>query len=227
MAETDTIAAIATPPGVGGIGIVRISGDRVPAIADAMLDRPTPSRQALLTSFRDSDGGAIDQGLALYFPAPDSYTGEHVLELHGHGGPVVMDLLLARVLDLGARLAQPGEFSQRAFLNDKLDLAQAEAVADLIESGSREAARAAMRSLQGEFSKRITVLSEALIVLRVQVEAALDFADEDIDLLDDDALVRRCADIQPTSTRVPRRCTARSAIERRHDRSHRRCAQRR
>jgi tRNA modification GTPase len=196
VAEPDTIAAIATPPGVGGIGIVRISGTQVPEIAQAVLGRPAPARQVLLTNFLDTRGDAIDQGLALYFPAPASYTGEHILELHGHGGPLVMDLLLERVLELGVRLARPGEFSERAFLNDKLDLAQAEAVADLIDSGSREAARAAMRSLQGEFSARIKALSDALIELRVHVEAALDFADEDIDLLDDETLVQRCAQVQ-------------------------------
>ncbi|MDH3713336.1 MAG: tRNA uridine-5-carboxymethylaminomethyl(34) synthesis GTPase MnmE [Gammaproteobacteria bacterium] len=195
MAELDTIAAIATPAGVGGIGIVRISGTRVPEIAQQVLARPAAARQAVLTNFLDSHGNAIDQGLALYFPAPASYTGEHVLELHGHGGPVVLDLLLAMVLKHGARLARPGEFSERAFLNDKLDLAQAEAVADLIESGSREAARAAMRSLRGEFSERIRSLSQALIEMRVQVEAALDFADEDIDFLDDETLVHRCAQV--------------------------------
>jgi tRNA modification GTPase len=195
VAETDTIAAIATPPGVGGIGIVRVSGARVPEIARTVLGHPAPARQARLANFLDTHGDAIDQGLALYFPAPASYTGEHVLELQGHGGPVVMDLLLARVLELGARLARPGEFSERAFLNDKLDLAQAEAVADLIDSGSREAARAAMRSLQGEFSAHIQALSDALVEFRVQVEAALDFADEDIDLLDDESLVRRCAQV--------------------------------
>lgn len=193
MAEPDTIAAVATPPGVGGIGIVRISGTRVPDITRTVLGHQAPPRKALLTKFLDTNGEAIDQGLALYFPAPASYTGEHVLELHGHGGPVVMDLLLARVLELGARLARPGEFSERAFLNDKLDLAQAEAVADLIESGSREAARAAMRSLQGDFSARIKALSDGLMELRVQVEATLDFADEDIDFLDDETLVQRCA----------------------------------
>jgi len=196
VAEPDTIAAVATPPGVGGIGVVRVSGARVPAIAKAVVDTRLAPRQALLTNFRDKGGHAIDRGLALYFPAPASYTGEHVLELQGHGGPVVMDLVLARVLELGARLARPGEFSERAFLNDKLDLAQAEAVADLIESGSREAARAAMRSLQGEFSRRIQTLSEALIGLRVHVEAALDFPAEDIDFLDDHALVQRCAEIR-------------------------------
>ncbi len=196
MAEPDTIAAVATPPGVGGIGIVRLSGPRVPAIAQAVAGRAIAPRRAQLATFRDADGTAIDQGLALYFPAPASYTGEHVLELQGHGGPVVMDLLLARVVGLGARLARPGEFSERAFLNGKLDLAQAEAVADLIESGSRAAARAAMRSLQGEFSTRIEALSEALIALRVHIEAALDFADEDIDFLGDETLLHRSADLQ-------------------------------
>ena len=181
--DTDTIAAIATPPGRGGIGIVRISGPAVPAIAEALIGQlPTP-RHATLALFRATDGSALDDGLALFFPAPHSFTGEDVLELHGHGGPVVMDLVLARVLQLGARLARPGEFSERAFLNDKLDLAQAEAIADLIDSGTQQAARAALRSLQGEFSRHIHALVEALIELRSYVEASIDFVDEEIEFL--------------------------------------------
>jgi tRNA modification GTPase len=180
-----TIAAVATPPGRGGVGIVRVSGGLAGAIAAGLLGGVPPPRQAVLRRFRDDTGQAIDAGIALYFPAPHSFTGEDVLELHGHGGPVVMDLLLARVLELGARLARPGEFSERAFLNDKLDLAQAEAIADLIDSGTAAAARAAMRSLQGEFSQRIQALVEALIQLRIQVEAAIDFPEEEIDFLAD------------------------------------------
>ncbi len=188
---TTTIAAIATPPGRGGIGIVRISGDRTPEIARALLGRLPPPRYAAFTSFRDAHGAAFDQGLALYFPAPHSFTGEHVLELHGHGGPVVMDMVLQRALALGARPARPGEFSERAFLNGKLDLAQAEAVADLIESASAEAARAALRSLQGAFSQRVQAINEQLIELRLHIEAALDFPEEEIDFLADENLSRR------------------------------------
>ncbi len=188
-----TIAAIATPPGRGGVGIVRVSGPGCGAIAQALLGGLPPPRHAGLRRFRDAAGQVIDAGIALYFPAPQSFTGEDVLELHGHGGPVVMDLLLARVLELGARLARPGEFSERAFLNDKLDLAQAEAVADLIASGTAAAARAAMRSLQGEFSARVQELVEALIELRLYVEAAIDFPDEDLELLNAGHIAERLA----------------------------------
>ncbi|MFP5463167.1 MAG: tRNA uridine-5-carboxymethylaminomethyl(34) synthesis GTPase MnmE [Gammaproteobacteria bacterium] len=187
-APTDTIAAIATPPGRGGVGMVRVSGPAATAICSALTGRLPPPRHAQLASFRDAAGQPIDQGLCLYFPAPHSFTGEDVVELHGHGGPVVMDMLLARVLTLGARQAAPGEFSQRAFLNDKLDLAQAEAVADLIDAASTAAARAALRSLDGEFSRQIGALSERLIELRVQIEAGLDFPDEELDLLADGRL---------------------------------------
>ncbi len=190
-APTDTIAAVATAPGVGGVGIVRVSGPRTSEIALALLGKLPAPRRAQFTSFRDAGGQAIDQGLALYFVAPHSFTGEAVLELHGHGGPVVMDLLLKRALELGARLARPGEFSERAFLNGKLDLAQAEAVADLIESGTEAAARAALNSLQGVFSKRIRELDEALVLLRTHIEAALDFPEEEIDFLADGALAEQ------------------------------------
>lgn len=183
--NTDTIAAVATPPGRGGVGMVRVSGPAVPDIAQRLLGTLPQPRRAGLYNFNDCEERVIDQGLGLYFPAPHSFTGEHVLELHGHGGPVVMDLLLARVLELGARQARPGEFSERAFLNDKLDLAQAEAIADLIDSSTEQAARAATRSLQGEFSKHIHTLVEALIALRTWVEAAIDFPEEDIDFLSD------------------------------------------
>lgn len=188
---TDTIAAIATPPGRGGIGVIRLSGGRVPAIAEELLgDIPEP-RHAALRVFRDANGDMLDGGLAIYFPAPASFTGEDVLELHGHGGPIVMDMLLARVIGLGARMATPGEFSQRAFLNDKIDLAQAEAIADLIDSGSTEAARAALRSLQGEFSMAVRSLTEAVTETRMHVEAAIDFPEEEVDFLADSALRRR------------------------------------
>ncbi|HXH03998.1 MAG TPA: tRNA uridine-5-carboxymethylaminomethyl(34) synthesis GTPase MnmE [Candidatus Competibacteraceae bacterium] len=189
--NTDTIAAIATPPGRGGVGIVRVSGPAVPAITTALLGALPQPRYASFRRFRDAQGRAIDEGLALYFPAPHSYTGESVLELHGHGGPVVMDLLLERVLELGARLARPGEFTERAFLNDRLDLAQAEAVADLIDAGTREAARAALGSLEGAFSQRVQALVEGLIELRVYVEAAIDFPEEELDFLADGQIQAR------------------------------------
>ncbi len=181
----DTIAAIATPPGRGGIGIVRVSGTGAVAIATALCGRLPKPRVATRTRFRSASGDVIDEGLALYFPAPASFTGEDIVELHGHGGPVVMDMLLSRALEVGARMARPGEFSQRAFLNDKMDLAQAEAVADLIDSASRTAAIGAQRSLQGEFSKRINAVVDALVALRAYVEGAMDFPDEEIDLLAD------------------------------------------
>jgi len=192
-ATTDTIAAIATPPGFGGVGVVRLSGPAVPALAIDLLGRlPTP-RHATHVCFRGPDGVALDAGLALYFPAPHSFTGEHVLELQGHGGPVVLDLVLAHCCALGARLARPGEFSERAFLNGKLDLAQAEAVADLIASGSAAAARAAMASLQGVFSEQVAALTEAVIALRVHVEAAIDFPEEEVDFLADASIGARLA----------------------------------
>lgn len=191
--DTETIAAIATPPGRGGVGMVRVSGGLVQAIAAGMLgDVPEP-RHAALRIFRDADGEMLDGGLVLFFPAPNSFTGEDVLELHGHGGPVVMDMLLARVLELGARAAQPGEFTQRAFLNDKIDLTQAEAIADLIDSGSSQAARAALRSLQGEFSVAVHSLTEAVTETRMHVEAAIDFPEEEVDFLADTVLHERIA----------------------------------
>ncbi|MDS4031481.1 MAG: tRNA uridine-5-carboxymethylaminomethyl(34) synthesis GTPase MnmE [Candidatus Contendobacter sp.] len=193
---TDTIAAIATPPGRGGIGVVRVSGPLGAAIAEAVCGALPTSRQAVLRHFRSNDGEVIDEGIALYFPAPHSFTGEDVLELQGHGGPVVMDLLLARVLELGARLARPGEFSERAFLNDKLDLAQAEAIADLIASDTAAAVRAALRSLQGEFSQRIRALVEDLIELRMYVEAAIDFPEEEIDFLADGVITARLGELR-------------------------------
>jgi tRNA modification GTPase len=186
-----TIAAIGTPPGRGGVGIVRISGPLVPQIATELLGEPPLPRRAALRAFKDTDGATLDTGIALYFPSPASFTGEDVLELHGHGGAVVMDMLLARVLQLGARLAEPGEFSRRAFLNDKLDLAQAEAIADLIDSGSVEAARAALRSMRGEFSDAVRSLTDAVIETRMHVEAAIDFPEEEIDFLADTHLHAR------------------------------------
>lgn len=189
--SSDTIAAVATAPGRGGIGVVRVSGAGLPEFAKSIAGKAPEPRRAMLASFRDAAGAAIDQGLILYFPAPHSFTGEDVLELHGHGGPVVMQMLLARCLELGARLAEPGEFTRRAFLNDKLDLAQAEAVADLIEAASAQAARSALRSLSGEFSREVHALTEALKELRMLVEATLDFPEEEIDpLRDTDAVPR-------------------------------------
>jgi tRNA modification GTPase len=191
MARTDTIVAAATPPGRGGVGIVRLSGPKVPEIGAVMLGELPPPRRASFARFLDAQAEPIDAGLVLFFPAPHSYTGEHVLELQGHGGPVVMELLIARALELGARRAAPGEFTQRAFLNDKLDLTQAEGIADLIDAGSRDAARAAMRSLQGEFSAMVQGLTEAVIDLRTYVEAAIDFPEEELDFLADRELTDR------------------------------------
>jgi tRNA modification GTPase len=180
----ETIAAPATPPGYGGVGIIRVSGPLAEDISRGMLGRIPSPRIATLADFLDADGSPIDQGIALYFPAPASFTGENVLELQGHGGPIVMDLLLRRTLELGARVARPGEFSERAFHNGKLDLVQAEAIADLIESATETAARLAGRTLQGELSRRIGALVEELIELRTFLEATLDFPDEEVDLLE-------------------------------------------
>lgn len=186
----DTIAAIATPPGRGGIGIVRVSGLRVRAIASALLPEVPPPRIATFTAFLGNDRKPVDHGITLFFPAPHSFTGEDVLELQGHGGPVVMDMLLQEILSLGARLARPGEFTERAFLNGKLDLAQAEAVADLIDSTTRQAARSALCSLQGEFSEQIHALIDELIRLRTFIEGSLDFPEEEIDLLEETGIQR-------------------------------------
>ncbi|WP_440996846.1 tRNA uridine-5-carboxymethylaminomethyl(34) synthesis GTPase MnmE [Arhodomonas sp. SL1] len=193
---TDTICAIATPPGHGGVGIVRVSGPAVPVIAEGVLGTVPRPRFARFAAFRGEAGEVLDEGIALYFPGPRSFTGEDVLELQGHGGPVVMGRLLARVVALGARHAEPGEFSQRAFLNDRLDLAQAEAVADLINARTEAGARAAMRSLTGEFSQRVEALVEGVTRLRIHVESAIDFADEDIDFLADPAVAHRLAGLQ-------------------------------
>jgi tRNA modification GTPase len=183
MTRSDVIAAIATPPGRGGIGVVRVSGRNLQSLALKVAGCVPEPRRASLTRFRDENGRVIDQGIALYFPAPQSYTGEEVLELQGHGGPAVMNLLLASCLSAGARLAQPGEFTLRAFLNNKLDLAQAESVADLIDASTEEAARCAIRSLQGEFSNAIHVLVQALTDLRMLVEASFDFSEEEIEFI--------------------------------------------
>jgi tRNA modification GTPase len=193
--SSDTIAAIASAPGRGAVGVIRISGPLVPQIAAAILRKPPPPRLAQLADFLDAAGESIDRGLALYFPAPASHTGEHVLELQGHGGTVVLDSLLTRLLELGCRMARPGEFSERAFLNGKIDIAQAEAVADLIDAGTSAAARAAVRSMQGEFSARIHALQTQLTELRTLVEAAIDFPEEELDFLPGGVLGRRIAGI--------------------------------
>lgn len=196
MTTTETICAIATPPGRGGVGIVRVSGPNVLAIAHQLVQRPLTPRYAHYGPFYDASGKVLDEGIALYFPNPHSFTGEDVLELQGHGGPVILDLVLQAVLQAGARLARPGEFSERAFLNDKLDLAQAEAIADLIEASSEQAARSAVRSLQGDFSRAVSQLVEACIQLRIYVEAAIDFPEEEIDFLSDGHVARQLTDLQ-------------------------------
>ena len=184
----NTIAAIATPAGQGGVGIIRISGRLVPEMCLSLFGKALSPRHAHYYPFLGSSGEILDYGIGLYFPAPHSFTGEHVLELQGHGGPVVLDMILERCLELGASLAKPGEFSERAFLNGKLDLAQAEAVADLISSSTRMAAKSALNSLKGEFSNIIDELSKQLIQVRMYVESAIDFPDEEIDLLDSSQL---------------------------------------
>ncbi|MCL7941442.1 tRNA uridine-5-carboxymethylaminomethyl(34) synthesis GTPase MnmE [Halomonas sp. ATCH28] len=193
--DQDTITALATPPGRGGVGIIRVSGPSCRTIVEAMVGHCPAPRYAHYGPFR-GDSTVIDEGIALFFPGPHSFTGEDVLELQGHGGPVIMDLLLERCVQLGARLARPGEFSERAFLNDKLDLAQAEAIADLIEASSRGAAENALRSLQGEFSHRVASLVQRLIELRMYVEAAIDFPEEEIDFLADGHVAERLAAVQ-------------------------------
>ncbi len=214
--HADPIAAIATAPGRGGVGIVRISGKSLSSLIAALCARPLRAREATYLAFRDQDGSAIDHGLALYFPAPHSYTGEDVLELQAHGGPVVLQLLLARVLAAGVepdpatgqarlaalRVAQPGEFTERAFLNDRIDLAQAEAIADLIDASTATAARSASRSLAGEFSGEIHALRDALIHLRMLIEATLDFPEEDIDFLQQADARGQLAQLRQTLARV-------------------------
>lgn len=183
--NTDTIVAIATPLGRGGVGIIRVSGAKSKDIAESIVGFLPKPRYAHYCPFKDDSGNTLDEGLALYFEGPNSFTGEDVLELQGHGGPVVLDFVLKRCIELGARTARPGEFSERAFLNDKMDLTQAEAIADLIDSASEQAARCAVRSLQGAFSNRVHELVESLIQLRIYVEAAIDFPEEEIDFLSD------------------------------------------
>lgn len=184
MSQADRIAAIATPPGRGAIGVVRVSGPSLPALFRPLLGRTDLApRHATFTAFLDQDGQPIDEGLAIFFPAPHSYTGEDVLELQGHGGPAVLALVLRRCLDLGARMAEPGEFTKRAYLNDRLDLVQAEAVADVIQAGSEAAARSAVRALDGAFSREINELASQITRLRVLVEACIDFPEEDVELL--------------------------------------------
>lgn len=200
--NSDTIVAPATPPGRGGIGIVRVSGPAARAIAKAMLGCMPRARYATRANFLGAGGQSIDTGLALWFPRPRSFTGEDVLELHGHGGPMVMDLLTARAIELGARMARPGEFSERAFLNDRLDLAQAEAIADLIDAGSAQAARAALASLSGEFSREVRELAAQLMQLRVFVEAAIDFPDEDVEWLSGQEVRARHDDIRTRFERI-------------------------
>ena len=195
-AGRDTIAAVATPAGRGAVGVVRVSGPAVVRIAEAMLGKLPPARHATYATFRNARGEPLDQGIALYFPAPHSYTGEAVLELQGHGGAVVVQQVLAACLDAGARLAEPGEFTRRAFLEGRLDLAQAEAVADLIEAASAEAARSAMRSLSGEFSAAIDRLRERIVELRSLTEAMLDFPEEQVDALHQADAGARLAELQ-------------------------------
>ncbi len=200
--HNDTIVAPATPAGRGGIGIVRVTGPQAPAIATAILGSVPRPRHATFARFLDGSGQPIDAGVALFFPAPASFTGEDVLELHGHGGVMVTDLLVRRALALGARLARPGEFTERAFLNDKIDLAQAEAVADLIDAGSEQAARAAMRSLQGEFSAEVLALAGAMTALRVYVEGAMDFPDEGVEWLGASQIAGQLDDIAQRFARI-------------------------
>lgn len=185
MLDTDTIAAIATPPGKGGVGIIRLSGNKALTIATQICQRELTPRYAHFSSFQDAAATTIDHGVAIYFKAPASFTGEDVVELQGHGGPVIMDMLLQSCIDFGARVAEPGEFSKRAFLNDKIDLTQAEAIADLIDASSRQAATSALRSLNGDFSEQVDAVAQQLLTLRMYVESAIDFPEEEIDFLSD------------------------------------------
>ena len=201
---SETIAAVSTPVGRGGIAVVRLSGSGLRSLVSSLTDVEVAPRRATLARFRDANSDVIDRGIVLFFPAPHSYTGEDVVELHAHGGPVVTQLLLNRCLELGARVAEPGEFTKRAFLNDKLDLAQAEGVADLIEATTIEAARCAVRSLDGEFSRRIDALVYALTELRVLVEATLDFPEEEIDIIEKSRLVERLEGLREDLAEVVR-----------------------
>jgi tRNA modification GTPase len=213
MYATDTIAAQATAPGRAGVGIIRISGPQAAMVAQTILGRVPKPRVAEYLPFRAEDQSVLDQGIALYFPGPNSFTGEDVLELQGHGGPVLLDMLLRRILRLPAlRIARPGEFSERAFLNDKLDLTQAEAIADLIDASSEQAARCAMHSLQGEFSRLINALVEKVIYLRMYVEAAIDFPDEEIDFLSDGKVSGDLATIRHGLTSIQKQATQGSIL---------------
>ena len=213
MFNTDTIAALATAPGRAGVGIIRISGPATKAVAQAILHKLPKARYAEYLPFYAANKQILDQGIALYFPGPNSFTGEDVLELQGHGGPVLLDMLLKQVLaQPNVRIARPGEFSERAFLNDKLDLAQAEAIADLIDASSEQAARSAMQSLQGEFSRRIHELVEKVIHLRMYVEAAIDFPDEEIDFLSDGKVAADLADIIDSLANVKKQATQGSIL---------------
>ncbi len=200
----ETIAAIATAQGRGGVGIVRLSGPLAQHAGLAICGKSLTPRHAHYGPFRADDGLVIDEGIALFFPGPNSFTGEDVLELQGHGGPVVLDMLLQRCVQLGCRLARPGEFSERAFLNDKLDLAQAEAIADLIEASSAQAARTALRAQEGEFNPRVDNLTEKLISLRIYVEAAIDFPEEEIDFLADGHVLGMLDDVRTNLSTVQR-----------------------
>lgn len=194
--NNDTIAAQASAPGRGGIAVIRVSGSKVQTICQGILGKTISPRTAHLLPFLDAENQILDQGIAIFFPNPNSFTGEDVLELQGHGGPVVVDMLLKRLLKLGARLAQPGEFSERAFLNGKIDLTQAEAIADLIDASSTQAAKLALRSLQGDFAKHINQLNQDIIYLRTYIEAAIDFTDEEIDFLSDAKIADQVQTIQ-------------------------------
>lgn len=203
MLTNETIIAQATPPGRGGVGIIRISGAKTELVAQAILNKIPTVRKADYLSFLDEEQQTIDQGIAILFKAPNSFTGEDVLELQGHGGPVIMDMLMRRILKIdGIRMARPGEFSERAFLNDKMDLTQAEAIADLIDATSERAVKSAMNSLQGEFSKKINTLTESLIHLRIYVEAAIDFPEEEVDFLADGKIAQALYKIMDNLTAV-------------------------
>ena len=192
----ETIAAIATPPGKGGVGVIRLSGPKALALGEAMSGHNLPERRAVFSYFKDAQQQIVDSGLAIYFKGPKSFTGEDVVEIQGHGGPVIQDILLTELIAMGARQARAGEFSERAFLNDKIDLAQAEAIADLIDSATAQAARGAMRSLQGEFSAKVSELLKQLVHLRIYVEAAIDFPEEEIDFLADQKVQDSIVELQ-------------------------------
>lgn len=189
--DSDTICAVATPPGRGGIGVIRVSGDLVKDVITALIGKDLKPRYASHAPIYAEDGQQLDDGIALYFPKPNSFTGEDVLEIQGHGSPVVLDMILEAICACGARIARPGEFSERAFLNDRIDLAQAEAIADIIDSGSRESARAALRSLKGEFSRKINAIADEVIASRVFVESSIDFPEEEIDFLAESDIEKR------------------------------------